>query len=232
MRVDLNESTLRSRQRIRVLVVDDSQLIGELLKVGLRRQADLVMLGWASDVGEASCKIDSWRPDVILLNRRMGGDRSLETLRELKNHFPQHKVVVFNLTATESEMLACLEAGASAYVLTDALMGDLAETIRAVHRDQWQCPLELLPKLLSRLSELSKKRGRRQPEEVVVRLTPCERRILRLADQGWTNQQIADHLAVTLSTVKNQLHQALQKLDVKHRWQAVRRATELGLLDE
>jgi DNA-binding NarL/FixJ family response regulator len=155
------------------------------------------------------------RPDVLLLDMAMPS--SLDAVRNISRAAPDVKIVAFAVADAESEVLTCIEAGAVGYVPRHASGEELVAAVVSVGRGETLCSPRLAASVFRRLASLSRGTG---PAISEVHLTQREREIGILIDQGLSNKEIARRLCIELATVKNHVHNILEKLQVARRWQA------------
>ncbi|MGW0203462.1 LuxR C-terminal-related transcriptional regulator [Nonomuraea sp. NPDC003201] len=168
-----------------------------------------------SVVGVGSCpeELSAVRPDVLLLD--LGVTGRWATVRELRVAMPGTKVVGLGVSGTADSVIACAEAGLSAYLNADGTLEELVAVIERTMRGEILCPPDVTARLFARLG------GQDRASPLVGRLTRREREIVQLIEQGLSNKEIARTLSIALSTVKNHIHSLLRKLEVKRRTDAV-----------
>jgi DNA-binding NarL/FixJ family response regulator len=205
------------RERIRVMVVGDVRLYREGIAASLEHRADLevVCTGTSSDAQRRAGEYD---PDVVVLD--MATPRSLDLVRGIVSSMPQARVVAFAVEETEHDILLCAEAGAAGYVASDGTLEDLVDTVRSVARGEMLCSPRIAASLFRAL--------RVQAPEVSIdrlalTLTAREREIAPLLERGLSNKEIASQLNIEVATVKNHVHNLLEKLQVGSRGEAAAR---------
>ncbi|MFN2228054.1 MAG: LuxR C-terminal-related transcriptional regulator [Anaerolineae bacterium] len=209
---------------IRLLLVDEIQLTCNILAAVLDAEPDITVVGCVMDGQEALARAGAC--DVILVNTDLGRGESLELLRIIKEAAPMAKVLMLGLIESEDEVLPYIQAGAFGYVLADESVEDLLNRIRTAYEDRALISPDIAAALITRLNELSQlARGSLGGGNGKPDLTPRELQILALIDRGLTNQQIARELVIEVGTVKNHVHNILQKLDVGSREDAATVAT-------
>jgi len=216
---------------IRLLVVDDHPVVRAGLRTLLGAQADMDVVGEADDGRVAIERAVELRPDVVVMDITMKGMGGLEATREITRRLPHTKVLVLTMHENEEYLRQLLEAGATGYVLKQAVDTELAVAIRAVQRGE-----VFLYSSLSRilLGDLAQKEGADQELSQLdsyERLSQREREVLRLVALGHTNQQIADQLYLSVKTVETYRARVMDKLGLKSRSALVRYALQRGLLD-
>jgi DNA-binding NarL/FixJ family response regulator len=155
------------------------------------------------------------RPDIILM--RTDSTESLETLRTVLGRVPTTKVVALGVSEAEDEIIECAEAGIAGYLPRNGSLEDLVVLIQSVARGEAQCSPRIAATLLRRVATLA---GERRSTAALGRLTPREHEIVGLIDQSLSNKEIAQRLSIEVRTVKNHVHNILEKLQVHRRNQA------------
>ena len=213
---------MKNEDIIRVMLVDDHQMVRNGLATFLLVHDDLELVGQASDGEEALRVFEEARPDIVLMDLKMPRMDGVEATRRLLERVPDAHIIA--LTSFEDETLVqeALEAGASGYLLKDIGADDLADAIRKAHAGK--------PALAAEATEALFRAARRghQPGDD---LTDREREVLALMVEGLTNPEIAERLVVSSSTVKTHVSSILSKLDVSTRTEAVSFALQRKLVN-
>ena len=213
--------------RVRVLIVDDDDLMRAGLHGVLSSDASIEVVGEASDGRDAVYRTRLLQPDVVLMDVRMPDLDGISATRELLDAFPEVRVVIVTTFEQDDYIFGALRAGASGFLLKRTRPEEL---VAAVHTVAAGDSL-LSPSVTSRVIE----RMARQPAPDATRgarldeLTPREREVLELVARGMSNGEIAAALVVEESTVKTHLRRVLAKLGARDRVQAVNFAYESGL---
>lgn len=227
------EGSDAERPPSRIVVADDHPLFRSALIQILNARADLEVVGEAADGQEAIELCRRLRPQLVLMDVRMPQVDGLEATRTIKREFP--RTIVLMLTAFEDPnyLSEALKAGAGGYVLKHEPAPQIIDAVRKVLTGESPLNQEVAMRLLTRLIE------EEVPKEVTLEetprrgsLSPREVDVLRLIAQGQTNQQIAQRLFISVSTVKKHVRSIVSKLGVSDRVQAAIRAIELGVLPE
>jgi DNA-binding NarL/FixJ family response regulator len=215
---------------VRVLIADDQQLLRASFAVLVGAAAGLEVVGEAGDGLQAVEQATALRPDVVLMDIRMPGLDGIEATRRICGAAPTAGVKVLILTTFDLDayVFSALRAGASGFLLKDTPAGDLLTAIRVVAGGE----ALLAPSVTRRLiGEFARQpRPRRQPARPLNGITAREREVLRLIGQGLSNTEIADHLVISMATVKTHVGQLLAKLHARDRAQLVIAAYEGGLV--
>lgn len=214
---------------IRIFIVDDLRLLREGLVSLLAEQADLTVVGAAASGTAALEKIKDLRPQVALIDIGMPGKDGLTVTQAVRRTVPEVKVLILGMPDLTDELMACIEAGAAGYVLKDASFDSLVDTIRAVHHGESFCSPRMAASLFSRIAELASERLPRLPQRS-LKLTARELDIINEIAQGLSNKEIAQRLFIAPQTVKNHLHNILDKLQLHTRLQTVHYGRERNLL--
>jgi two-component system nitrate/nitrite response regulator NarL len=199
---------------VRVAIITDIRLYREGLRALLARAGvDVIRTtddGDSEDAG-VSCVLAT-RPDVALLDLSMPSWH--DDLRALINSGCETCIVALGVLESEPDVVACAEAGVAGYVPRDASVDDLVRTMHRVLRGEVVCPPRIVGGLFRRLGVLALERA---PAASVQKLTARELQIVDLIDEGLSNKQIARRLNIEPSTVKNHVHNVLEKLEVRRR---------------
>jgi two-component system nitrate/nitrite response regulator NarL len=198
----------------RVCVVTDIRLYREALADALPRHG-VPIVGAAAGFDEVLHLVDSVRPNVVLLDVATA-DRT-EVIHALVEATPDIKVVVLGVQENDREVVAYAEAGAFGFVTRESSIEDLVGTVESVARGETRCSPRISAALLRRVADLA---AERRTESVASRLTPREREILTLIENGLSNKEIARRLYIEVPTVKNHVHNILGKLNVRRRGEA------------
>lgn len=199
---------------IRVLLVEDQGMVLGALAALLGLESDFTVVGTAADGAEALELLGDTPVDVVLTDIEMPRLTGLELAAEVRDRFPQVKVVILTTFARPGYLRRALDAGASGYLLKDAPAGQLADAIRRVQAGGRAIEPELA---IAAWSEADP-------------LTDRERQVLRLAGDGVSSADIARQLGLSQGTVRNYLSEAISKLGAANRVEAARIARDNGWL--
>ena len=202
--------------RIQILTVDDHPLLREGIAAVIQGEADMVIVGEASNGGEAIEVFRSKRPDVVLMDLQMPGLNGIEAIAAIRQEHPRARIIV--LTTYEGDVLArrALKAGATGYILKDMIRTELLEAIRAVHAGRRYIPQKIAAELAEHYTEDD--------------LTEREVEILREVARGTSNKIVAAHLSISEATVKAHMQKIMVKLGASDRTHAVNIAMTRGFL--
>ena len=215
---------------IRIVLVDDHQVVRSGLCAFLDGEADLEVVGEAANGREALDELarlssEDGPPDVVLMDLRMEPVGGIDATREIRSLYKGVQVVALTSFADDERVHAALDAGASGYILKDANPKEVAAAVRAAHDGYLQLDAALARRLMTSL----RRRSERDP---VDELTDREREILQLVAAGKSNKEIAAELVISEATARTHVSRILRKLGVASRTQAALLAIRKGVADE
>jgi DNA-binding NarL/FixJ family response regulator len=217
---------------IRTLIVDDHALFRRGLEMVLECEADIELVGEASDGEEAVSKADESLPDVVLMDIRMPRSSGIEACRAMKDVAPSTKIVILTISDEEEDLFEAIRAGASGYLLKDIPLDEVADAVRAVHGGQSLINPSMAGKLLTEFAALARRDEEEPPQRLPApRLTDREIQVLRLVARGMNNRDIAKELFISENTVKNHVRNILEKLQIHSRMEAVMVAVREKLIE-
>ncbi len=206
---------------IRILLVDDHQVVREGLRRMLELEADLKVVGEAADAKEALTQVESLSPEVILMDIKMPGVDGIELTRQLKQKYPSCNVIM--LTLYDEYLTQAIEAGAVGYLLKDIKRDELLRSIRAIREGRSPLHLSLSQEQLAELVAPAESQQR-------AYLSERELAILRLIADGVITKEIANQLFLSEASVKRSVRLILEKLGVHNRSEAVSEAYKRRLI--
>jgi DNA-binding NarL/FixJ family response regulator len=214
----------------RIFIIGDNRLFTEAVAAMLNTKEGITLVGSTADQFEALETVRSMPIDVVLVDVNMGDAHVVLLTRDIKAEAPELKVIILGLDNSDESILGYIEAGADGYILKDGSFNELVSTIREVRLGGTSCSPRVAALVFARVTELTRDRRGRQ----ILRRTPLTRReqdILKLIAAGLANKEIAERLNISVSTVKNHVHNILDKFQVHYRHEAIRYAYDIGLLD-
>ena len=225
-------------QQFSVLIVEDQQRFREAFMQTLSGVPDIELLGAASDLPQGRRMFDQFLPDVLLVDLDLPGGSGIELIRHAAQVRPQCDTVVISVFGDEQHVLVSIEAGATGYLLKDALGPDLAQQLRNLRAGGSPIsPLiarRLIGKLGPRLPRLASVNtppvAGAAIEEEVMTLSEQESRVLHLAAKGFTFDEIAKFMQVSPHTVMTYVKRVYRKLHVRSKVEAIYEARRLGWL--
>lgn len=217
---------LHQPDKIRVLVVDDHQIVRDGIFLALRDEPDLEVVGSAEDAEQALKRVAELRPDIVLMDVSLPGQNGLDATVQLKAMYPKVKVVILTVHDNDLYLAKALKSGASGYLLKDAPSRLIPQSLRAIVLGSTVLPSSLVGGLVENHSS--------RPLQCKLEefgLTPRELDVLALIAEGFTNRCIADKLKLAEGTVKKYVQTLISKLNCRDRAHAAVTATRAGLLD-
>lgn len=239
----------RQDASVRVLVVDDQQLVRDGIASLLRVQDGIEVMATATNGQEALEAALNWQPDVILMDIRMPIMDGVEATIQLRRQLPSCRILMLTTFDDDEYIKEALQAGAHGYLLKDIPASDLALAVRAASQGIAQFDPSIIGKVITSFVPSKNGTGSETGNDPVDSpptstgrannafgaasrggLTYREIEILRLVATGATNREIAEHLVISEGTVKNHLSNMFSRLGLRDRTQAVMYAREYGLL--
>ncbi|KAB7704767.1 response regulator [Bacillus aerolatus] len=199
---------------IRVLLVDDHEMVRIGVSAYLMAQPDIKVEAEAEDGEKAVAAALELKPDIILMDLVMPKMDGIEATKRIVEQWPEAKIIIVTSFLDDEKVYPALEAGAVSYILKTSKASAIAEAIRKTHGGEPVLEPEVTGKMMKRMRQ-----GQKVP--LHEELTEREREILLLIAQGKANQDIADELYISLKTVKTHVSNILSKLEVNDRTQAV-----------
>ena len=201
--------------QIRVLIVDDHEVVWEGLRALLRRRPELAVVGEADSVASAIEEAKRTEPDVVIMDVRLPDGSGVEACREIRAHRPETKVIMLTSYADDEAVFASIMAGATGYLLKQTRTKALVDAIERAMRGE-----SLLdPAVTQRILERVRAGGAKKDDELSL-LSEQERKILDLIAEGKTNKEIAQDVYLSDKTVKNYVSSILSKLNLHRRSEA------------
>lgn len=215
-------------EKIKVLIVDDHQVVRQGLRTFLELQEDMLVIGEAGDGTEAVELVRQLEPDIVLMDLVMPKLDGISATKQIKSLDLPVKVIALTSFTEDDKVFPAIQAGASSYLLKDVSPDELVEAIRGVQRGEARLHPDIARKLMEQVV------GQASPsrEANLVEITERERDVVRLIARGCSNQEIADQLVISEKTVKTHVSNVLSKLHLKDRTQLAIYAIKEGLIDQ
>lgn len=218
---------------IKILIVDDHQVVRQGLRTFLELHDDLCVVGEAGDGVEAVNQVSRLQPDIVLMDLVMPKLDGVAATAQIRSLGVRTKVIALTSFTEDDRVFPAIQAGASSYLLKDVSPDELVEAIRAVQRGEARVHPEIVRKLMEKVAQPASPPPALQPqaavqpkpptrnaeEAVVEELTEREREVTRLIALGRSNREIADELVISEKTVKTHVSHILEKLNLQDRTQ-------------
>jgi DNA-binding NarL/FixJ family response regulator len=209
---------------IRVVLVDDHEMVAKSLGWILEQESDIEVLGSASTSAEGVALVIATMPDVAIVDYRLPDEDGTRTTKEICDASPGTKVLILTGTKMDSQMVStAVRAGCAGILSKDKALHQLVKAVRAAHSGGAYVSSDAVPKMLARI--------RLDHSRLGGDLSKREIDVLQLAADGMSNQEIASRLFVSVNTVRNHTQRILLKLGVHSKLEAVAVAHREGLIE-
>ncbi len=218
---------------IRVLIAEDHAIVRAGLRLLIQGQPDMQVVGEAGTGLEVIDRTRALKPDMITLDLIMPGVSGIDTVRKLREECPQTRVLVLTMHDDPASLRAALTMGAAGYIVKSAADVELLAAIRAVHEGRTFISLGLPASVVQAvLMTESTSQNSAPAEKTAGALSAREQDVLKHLVQGYTNQETADRLFLSVKTIETYRARLMAKLELNSRADLVRYAAERGLLRE
>lgn len=210
---------------LRILIVDDHEVVRLGLRALLCSQPDFVVVDEAGSADDAIRKVQQHRPDVVVMDIRLPGTNGIEACRQIKDVYPETQVIMLTSYAEDAMLFDAISAGAAGYVLKQVGSHDLVRAIQCVGRGEALLDPSVTQRVLARVRMAT----RQEQAAAFAELTEQEMKVLHLVSEGQTNKEIARALYLGEGTVRNYVSSILAKLGLTNRAEAAAYAVRHGL---
>jgi DNA-binding NarL/FixJ family response regulator len=214
---------------IRILLVDDQPLFRRAIATLIGEQPDMIVVGEAENGLDAVEQAHILAPDLIVMDVEMPVMNGVEAVRLIHDQMPRTKVIMLTVSDSEEFLFEALRNGADGYLLKDLRPEQLYDMLRSVMRDETPLSPAIAGRLLAEFRDRPSVRVAPAPEPAGPALTRREIEVLELVSEGLSNKEIGTQLSITEGTVKNHVHNALEKLQLENRIQAAAYVIRQGL---
>jgi two-component system response regulator DevR len=209
-------TTEHAQRRVRLLVVDDHEVVRQGLVSLLDRRSGFEVVAQAGSVAESIALAARYEPDLVIMDVRLPDGSGIEACREIRAARPETRVIMLTSYPDEEAVLSAIIAGASGYLLKQIRGRDLVSALEAVGRGESLLDSAVTEKVLERVRRVASGSA----TDDLAELTAQERKILLLVAAGMTNKEIAGEVFLSDKTVKNYVSSILSKLNLQRRTQA------------
>lgn len=211
-----------SEEPIRILIVEDHQVVAEGLSALLNDQPDMKVVGTAAGVEDALSQTAALGPDVALVDFRLGDGTGADAGAGIRHLRPDTRLIFLTREDSDAARFAALEVGASAFIHKSRAAAEVVDAVRTVGRGGTLITPRTIATLLHR---------RREMDQQLDSLTPREREVLRLMARGVSSRDIAEKLGISYTTVRTHIRSLGSKLGVHSKLEAIVKARELALVE-
>lgn len=211
----------------RIIIVDDHEVVRLGLKSLLDHYPEYEVIAEAGNAKDAIQQVNSYHPDIVLMDIRLPGKSGIDACEEIKIKYPDIKVIMLTSFAEDEMLFSAIKAGASGYVLKQIKQDDLVRSIESVARGE----AALDPAVTQRVFQEVRKAVKDEEAAAFSNLSQQEKWVLKLVAEGKTNREIAQTLFLGEGTVRNYVSSILSKLGVSNRAEAAAYAVEHNLKD-
>jgi DNA-binding NarL/FixJ family response regulator len=214
-------------KKIRIVIADDHEVVREGTRNLIEREADMEVVGEASDGEEAVKIIQEKRPDVAILDIAMPKLSGIEVTRLIKPTLPNTAILILTAYDNDEYVFALLEAGAAGYLLKDVPGREIVKAVRLVYSGESVLHPSIARKVIQRAVLASAKSGQVKTD---FDLSEREIEVLKLAAKGMNNKDIGDALCISIRTVQGHINSIFHKLNVGSRTEAIFQSVKKGIL--
>ena len=218
-----------ANEPIRILLVDDQSLFRGAIAALIAGQEDMVVVGEAENGLDAVEKAHALVPDLIVMDVEMPVMDGVEATRLIREQLPFIKIVILTVSESDDHVFNAIRFGAHGYLLKDLRPEELYDLIRSVMRNETPLSPAIAGRLLAEIRGGTTKRNGSTTDSRMPAITRRELEILQLVAEGLSNKEIGKMLFITEGTVKNHVHNALEKLQLENRIQAAAYIVHQGL---
>lgn len=209
----------------RIIIVDDHEVVRLGLKSLLDQFSQYEVVSEAKNAKEAISQVETFQPDIVLMDIRLPGKSGIEACEEIKNSFPEVKVIMLTSYAEDEMLFSAIKSGASGYILKQIDSEGLIKSLDAVARGE----ASLDPAVTQRVFQEVRRAVKEEEAAAFTELSQQEKMVLKLVSEGKTNREIAQSLYLGEGTVRNYVSSILSKLTVSNRAEAAAYAVEHNL---
>ena len=213
-----------SKKKIKIFLVDDHQIVRDGIRALLLGSPEISIVGEASDGEEMMKKLETDRPDIILMDISLPGISGIDLTRQAVQKLPEVKVIILSMFTNEEYITNALAAGAKSYLPKNTTQQELLTAISKVYEGKEYYSDTISKIIFENFVTNVRKVKDTEPVKDEELLSSREKQILRLCVEGQTNQEIADHLYISIRTVESHKNHIMQKLGVKNTVELVKYA--------
>jgi two-component system response regulator DegU len=211
-------------KKIKILLIEDNRLLRDGIASILKKQPDMRVVATIGDGENIQDIVEKHKPNIVLLDLGLKSQNSLHVVKLIKKIFQEAKIIVMDLIPVQADVFEFVQAGVSGFILKDANVSELFQTIRKVNQGARILPHQLTGSLFSQIVKNAVAKSKPSIIDKSVRLTKRELQVIGLVSDGLTNKEIAQTLRLSHYTVKSHVHNILEKLALTTRVQIAKYA--------
>jgi len=217
-------------EKIKIILVDDHQIVRDGIKALISDDASINIITEASSASELYFKLETYKPDIILMDINLPDETGIEITRKLKETSPSIKILILSMHMSEDFVVNAIEAGANGYLPKNTTRKELLEAIRTLYKGE-DFYNESISNILVKSYVKKAQSSGKEKEEKHVDLTRREKEIITLFAQGLSNKEIADQLFISVRTVESHKNNIMNKLELKSTVDLVKFAIKNNFVD-
>ena len=219
------------KKKISIFIIEDNRLLREGITAMINEQTDLKVTGIFNEKEKSLAKLFNLKVDVVLIDLGLRTLNSLEVVKTIKDKSPDIKIIVMDLLPVQSDILDFVKAGASGFILKDAMVNKFLKTIRSVAAGEKVLPQHMTGSLFIQIVERAVNGISKTDIMQAVRMTKRERQVVKLIADGQSNKEIGQILNLSPYTVKSHVHNILEKMALHTRVQIAKYANSNQIKD-
>jgi DNA-binding NarL/FixJ family response regulator len=215
---------MKPKRKISIFIIEDNRLLRDGITAMINEQLDLKVIATLGEREKSLSKIFNLKPDIVLIDLGLRTQNSLDVVKTVKQKSTDIKIIVMDLLPVQADILDFVKAGASGFILKDAMVHEFLKTIRAVASGEKVLPPHMTDSLFSQIVDRAMNGSHNSDLMQAVRMTKRERQVIELIADGLTNKEIGQILHLSPYTIKSHVHNILEKMALHTRVQIAKYA--------
>ncbi len=211
--------------KIRVFLIEDNRILRDGITEMINAQKDVTVAAVSDGKDNFHSKVRTSKAEIVLVNLGLENQNSLEVVQTLKKEMNDLKIVGMGINPTQSDIIEFVQAGVEGFIIKNATLEEVVNTIRAITRGEKVLPTLMTESLFFQVAEHAILKGKKNLKNT-VRMTQREKEVIALIVEGMSNKQIGDNLNIATFTVKSHVHNILEKLALNSRLQIAMHARD------
>ena len=211
--------------KIRVFLIEDNRILRDGITEMINAQKDVTVAAVSDGKDNFHSRVRTSKAEIVLVNLGLENQNSLEVVQTLKKEMNDLKIVGMGINPTQSDIIEFVQAGVEGFIIKNATLEEVVNTIRAITRGEKVLPTLMTESLFFQVAEHAILKGKRNLKNT-VRMTVREKEVIALIVEGMSNKQIGDNLNIATFTVKSHVHNILEKLALNSRLQIAMHARD------